>query len=261
MQSYNIYSESTDRAEAENRLSNLPENVISANRVLLPADTNVFINDTQRDSFSFLARLLPGAKANNRGVEIWESSYLTSELARALVSSVDLAERGILAAPGCGGYAAALLRNELQQQYRIDLPLITPEQAADRKVLVIDDVVKTGRTLAERFTREQLQVADVVYATWAFAAVTERELQKPECQTLANLLEGNQLVAAVTYAGKGVSKWGVPLNSISTIDSSSWAYRDSDLADDEKLAKKSLVLVDLATKYFGGSLDAALNLI
>lgn len=244
-----IYTNPKLYVEAIRRLGVLPGSVIAGDRIFLPPDTNVFINDTDNDSFPFLMALLPRSipfiqqfgEPPLRGVEIWEADYLTEKLADTLITGVDdLSARVLIPMTGCGGDTARRLARRLNE-CRVDLEIVHPEDVGARSAIIVDDVLKTGGTIARELPESLLKNPDNLFAVWAMPALTKKDYSIEERYSPLRYItnQGQRIFAGVVYAGSGLSSpgLGLPVNSISTL-----------LADADKAA---MVVKSLANKYFG----------
>jgi hypothetical protein len=244
--------------EAYKRLGQLPNNVIAGDRFYLGPDTNVFINDTDRDSFNYLMSLLPkglpyiqqAGEPEKRNIEIWDSDYLTEKLADTLVfGTEDLAWRSIVPMTGCGEVTARSLARRLRDYYDINLEIISPENRGNDPLLIVDDVLKTGGTIERELPLELLSRGNNIFAVWAMSALSQRDyLRGQRYRPLKRITnEGQRIFAGVVYAGAGLSSpgLGLPVNSISTL-----------INGDDKAQE---VLESLAEKYFGNGIKRAVG--
>ena len=254
----NIYTKSELSIEAGRKLGQLPDNVIAGDRIYLEPNTNVFINDTDRDSFNFLMSLLPRnlpyiqqvGEPEIRNIEIWDANYLTEKLADTLVFGAnDLASKSILPMTGCGEVTACNLARRLRDYYDIDLEIVSPENVGNDPLLIVDDVLKTGGTIVRELPPELLSRCDNIFAVWAMSTLSQRDYARGErYRPLRRITNQDQKVfTGVVYAGSGLASpgLGLPVNSISTL-----------LNADTKSAE---VLDSLACKYFGSAIYRAIE--
>jgi len=245
------------RYEAEKRLADLPCNIVVGDRLFFEQDTNIFINDTAIDSFSFITKLLPPCMPNvqlageppRRYIEIWDTNYLTKRLAETLVANSDLSSRVIIPMSGCGELAAISLARCLSDCYGITLEIKSLEFTGNKPSIIVDDVLKTGATIVRELPNEIIEKPDTIYAVWAISTLTKSDFcTDPRYQSLRLISKHRQeIFAGVVYGGAGLASpgLGLPVNSLSTL-----------MKKDQKSIE---VIASLADKYFGQSICRAVN--
>ena len=242
--------------EAERKLNSLPENIIPGDKIYFDPDTNVFINDVPKfDSFCFLVKLstplgILDPRGKRRNIYFFEEDYLTEQLTNILVNSdIDLFSNVIVPMTGCGEYVANSLVERLYNDFNIKLEIKRPEEVGTQPAIIVDDVLKTGRTMLRELPPELLFRPNNTYAVWAMSSLSNSDYQTgtryEPLRTLTN--NGEHMFAGVVYAGAGLKSpgLGVPVNSISTLVNGN--------------EKSNEVVKSLAEKYFGDRLYQALK--